>query len=101
MGTKMIEVAKLSALIDVAAKAIEADGHEDALNATQADLDEAYREWKVARGLGRVERDTIEWEHMMLGTAEAYADLEKAKRASRNAKKRLRTAIARYKGWIE
>lgn len=101
MDIKTIEVSKIAAMIDVAAKAIEADWHEDALNAAQADLDDAYRAWKEARGLGRIERDTIEWENMMLSTAEVYADLEKAKRVCRNAKKRLRTAVAKCRGWIE
>jgi len=101
MDIRTIEVSKIAALIDVAARALDLDFEEDAQNAAQADLDHAYRAWKDARGLARVERDSIEWENMMLATAEVYADLERAKRKARNAKKRLRTAVARYRGWIE
>jgi hypothetical protein len=100
MDIKTIEVAKISLLIDIAARALDADFYEDAENAAQADLHEAYQTWKADHDIQHVARDTPEWEAMMAGTAEPYADYEKCKRQTRNAKKRLRTSVARYRGWL-
>lgn len=99
MDIKTIEVAKLGLLIDIAARALDADWEEDCENAAHADLTEAYQAWKDENGIDHVARDSPEWEAMMASTTEAHLEHEASKRKTRNARKRLRTAVAKYRGW--
>ncbi|KFL25006.1 hypothetical protein JP74_21850 [Devosia sp. 17-2-E-8] len=97
MDIKTIEVAKLGLLIDIAARALDFDWEQDSESAAHADLNEAYQAWKDANGIEHVARDTPEWELMMQSTAEQYQAHEASKRKARNARKRLRTAVLKYR----
>ncbi|MBS7696290.1 MULTISPECIES: hypothetical protein [unclassified Chelatococcus] len=95
MGAHTDEISQIALLIEIARRAIDVEWYEDERRQCQSDLRQAFQEWKDARRIDHVERDTPNWDALMEATAEPFAELERAKRHARNAKKRLTTAIRR------
>lgn len=84
-------------MFEIAEKAIEADGLDlDAFVKKDA-LRQAYADFKESIGIKRIERDTREWDGMMKATADEHQISEDAKRRAKNAKRRLESAIDRYR----
>ena len=88
--------AQLPSLLDIAARAIEVTEASRFRALSKVALHDAYKDWKRRHAIGRVEADTLNWSLMMAETKPAYARLEKAKAAERNALRRLATAVRRY-----
>lgn len=89
--------AKTKSLIEVAERAVEAERLADKARAAKRDLSWAYCDRKDELGIiGRVDRDSPEWQKIEAATEEEYLASQEAKRVARNAKSRLQTAIRRY-----
>lgn len=84
----------LPLLIEIARRAIELDRHEFEQKVQRHALEDGYEDWKQARSIQRVEFDTPEWEAMKAATDDQFAEFQRAKRRTYNAKRRLHTAIA-------
>lgn len=84
-------------LIEIANRAIEADELDRLASLEKADLHEAYQDFKERNGIDHIAVDTPEWQKMMGETSGEYEASEVAKRKSRNAKRRLKSAISRYR----
>jgi hypothetical protein len=65
--------------------------------AEKTNLHEAYQAWKRKHGIKRVERDTLEWIRMMQATNADHDRFEREKAVERNARRRLATAVDRYR----
>lgn len=87
----------LSKLIEVANLAIEADDMQRAAELAKGELREAYDEHKQRVRSARITAETPEWDAMMQATKAEYAASETAKRRAYNARRRLRSAIQRYR----
>lgn len=86
-----------SGLIAIAELAIAVNNRETVVKHRKIALNEAYNAFKDINGIDHVERDSDEWESMMFSTKKEYAVLEAAKREEKNARRRLSTAIRRYR----
>lgn len=87
----LLTIAQLA--IDVEDRVVERTEHVELLRS-------AYKQHKLSLGLGdhvHFKRDSPEWDALTAATAVEYADVEKAKRAEYNARRRLRTAILNYR----
>ena len=84
-------------LIEIANRAIEADELDRLASLEKADLHSAYEDFKERNGIVHVNVDTPEWGAMMDETKGEYDASEAARRKSYNAKRRLKSAIARYR----
>lgn len=89
--------ATLSLLLDIAERAIAADSWEIQRRADQGKLTEAYVGWKDESGVYNVVKYSDDWDAMLLATAAPYQELLMAKRQEYNAKRRLKSAINRYR----
>lgn len=88
---------KLSLLLEIAERAVVADGYRISRRAEEAMLSEAYQRWKEDHRIDHVERESPQWDAMMKATHEQYRLTEIARREERNAARRLETSIARYR----
>lgn len=86
-----------SLLTDIASRALDVEQFERQRKADRTVLVFAYNKWKNKNQIEHVERDSLEWVQMMVATKREYERLEAAKRAEHNAKRRLQTAIKRYR----
>ncbi|NTB01100.1 hypothetical protein [Agrobacterium tumefaciens] len=93
----MMDIGSISKLIAIAEKAIEVSEQEAARKEARENLNAAYDHWKEANGIDHVETDSAAWDIMMGATASEYALLATAQSAEKNAKRRLATAIRRYR----
>lgn len=59
----------------------------------KADLDDAYRQWKIRHSLDFVEKNSAAWQAMMLATEAHYRALLNAKARKRRAEKKLLQAV--------
>ncbi|MFN8681680.1 hypothetical protein ACDP63_11135 [Paracoccus sp. P2] len=84
-------------LIEIANIAIEADELERLAALEKADLNEAYEGFKERNGIEHIAADTPAWEAMMDETKGAYDASQAARRKAYNAKRRLKSAIQRYR----
>lgn len=93
----MTDVQKLSLLLAIADRAIEAERCKYRRRYCQDALSAAYAGWKDANGIKeRIEVGSPRWLAMLAATNRDYAAVEEAKRQERNADKRLRSAIYKY-----
>ncbi|MEN5300094.1 hypothetical protein ABE530_17360 [Brucella sp. TWI559] len=86
-----------SLLTDIASRALDVDQFESQRKADRKVLLYAYNKWKNKNQIEHVERDSLEWVQMMVATKREYEQFEAAKNDERNAKRRLQTAIKRYR----
>lgn len=93
-----MNIDQLDDLVNIVKKATEFHDAGENTKRWKAALDRAYRAWKAKNDIGRVDRDSDDWERMMSGTKREYEMMEKAKRQERNARARLATAINRHRG---
>lgn len=93
----MIEVQQLNSLLSIAEKAIEADRLEREAKYAASELNDAYDDYKAGLNIDHVERDGDLWGEMLEHTKQEYKASEDAKRQSKNAKRRLQSAIQRYR----
>lgn len=94
----MTDTAKLIPLLmDVASRAIEADDLELDAFTRKEDLRKAYFCFKGERGVDHVQRDSALWAEMLQATKAEYEAAEDAKRKAYNAKRRMQSAIHRYR----
>lgn len=93
----MNSVEDISALLAIADLAITVDDLEGKRRFCGDALGTAYGEWKERHGIERVERDTLDWVRMMSATKPEYESLQETKRNEKNARRRLATAIRRYR----
>lgn len=89
--------AHVGKLIEIANIAVEADELERLAKLEKADLSEAYDDFKRRNGIEHISPETPEWERMMADTKGEYQSSEAAKRKAYNAKRRLQSAIARFR----
>lgn len=89
----MMDIQKISALLNIAACAIEVERLSTNQKMFQGNLNDAYNAYKLQNGIERVERDTIEWIMMMESTKKEYSALVRAKRRVYNARRRLSSAV--------
>lgn len=87
----------LTKLFNLAGRAVDVCDAQFAREQAKRALHKAYRNWKFANEIGRVERDTDDWGRMMADTKPAYERYELAKQKERNALRRLATAVRRFK----
>lgn len=87
----------MNLMIDIAQRAIEAEDRRIVLRHRRDLLTRAYRKWQGQTGNNSFDRGSSEWDQMMAATEAEYAALEDAKRLERNARKRLVTAVRRYR----
>ncbi|WP_139973684.1 hypothetical protein [Ochrobactrum sp. CGA5] len=93
----MTEAQKLSLLLAIADRAIEAERCKFARRYSQDALNAAYADWKQKNGIhDHIEAGSPEWTAMLAATNRDYEAVEDAKRLERNADKRLRSAIYKY-----
>lgn len=93
----MTDARDIAALLEIAHRAIDLEDRSIERRDHQAMLNSAYVYYKRTNGIEAVERDTTEWDAMISATKSEYDDAETAKRAEYNAKRRLQTAIRRYR----
>ncbi|RSC31222.1 hypothetical protein EGT36_21345 [Agrobacterium sp. FDAARGOS_525] len=93
----MTDIASISELLAIAERAIEVSDRETARKEARENLNAAYDRWKEANGIDHVETDSAAWDIMMGATESEYALLTDAQSAEKNAKRRLATAIRRYR----
>lgn len=102
MTLAVTEAAKLSLMIDISAKAVDYVERQHKRRWMQNALNSAYAVWKKEADIvDRIERDTEDWKRMMGATAREYEDLEEAKRQEKNAQKRLRSSVFKYKAILD
>ncbi|AZV00283.1 hypothetical protein [Paracoccus kondratievae] len=92
-----VNIATVDQLFSIALKAIEADEMEQLAALEKADLHAAYKDFKVRNGIDHIAIGTPEWNAMMDETKGEYDASEAARRKAYNAKRRLKSAIARYR----
>lgn len=96
-----VDAIKISLLMDIASKAIDADERESQRRLEDDALGASYYEWKEANGITQyIERDTPEWTAMMAATSAEYEALQIAKNHEANAKRRLKTAVRKYRNAV-
>ncbi|WP_313611015.1 hypothetical protein [Rhizobium sp.] len=93
----MTDIASISKLLAIAEKAIEVRDREAARKEARENLNAAYERWKDNHGIEHVETDSAAWNMMMDATEIEYALFANAQTAEKNAKRRLATAIRRYR----
>lgn len=93
----MTDIASISKLLSIAEKAIEVSDREAARKEARENLNAAYDRWKDANGIDHVDTDSAAWDIMMGATESEYAVFANAQSAEKNAKRRLATAIRRYR----
>lgn len=86
--------AAVYAMLNIAQIAVEVDELERAAELEKADLKAAYATFKQMHGFDHIERDSKEWQMMIVATDGEYNASEAAKRKVYNAKRRLKAAIA-------
>lgn len=86
-----------SLLTDIASRALDVEQFEQQRKADRQALINAYNRWKNKNQIEHVVRDSLEWVQMMVATKREYEQFEAAKCDERNAKRRLQTAIRRYR----
>ena len=67
------EASKISILMEIASRAIEVEQLESQRVLEDHALGAAYYDWKEANGVDRVERDTADWDRMMVATSHEAA----------------------------
>lgn len=98
MTIAVTEAAKLSLMIDISTRAVDFVERQHNRRWMQNALNSAYAHWNEEAGVvDRIERDSADWKRMMEATTSEYEVLEDAKRQEKNAEKRLRTAVFKYK----
>lgn len=93
----MSEAKKFALLLEIAERALDADDCARARRIEARRLTDAYEGWKAHNGVSRIERETTDWDCMMAETAREFGNLEATKRLERNARKRLASAVRRYR----
>ncbi|MBY3582237.1 hypothetical protein HJA77_13825 [Rhizobium bangladeshense] len=88
---------KIHLMVVVANCAIELDSYEATASTKKQVLREAYADWKKSRGVTHVERDSDDWKAMMSDTDSAYQNLVYAKKNEANARRRLKTAVRKFR----
>ncbi|MBS7741419.1 MULTISPECIES: hypothetical protein [unclassified Chelatococcus] len=88
----------LPLMIEIARRAVELERCEFDQKCRVQDLHDGYRVWKEAHSVPHVDFNTPEWEAMKGFTEQQYDAVERAKRETYNAKRRLQTAIRRLPG---
>ena len=91
------DLKRITSLIDIAARAIEVDDMDSRRRVDAEALKEAYKAWKAAKGVDNIDAHSPEWEAMVTATAGEYGVLQDTKRQVANARKRLGTAIRKYR----
>lgn len=91
-----ISLSRLQALLRIAERAVELHELEDARRHAYSLFDDACNTYKRKRRLGRLERDSIQWDAMMDAVSAEYAALADHKKAEYNGKRRLATAVRAY-----
>lgn len=91
-----ISLSRLQALLRIAERAVELHKLEMMRRHAYAAFDEACNAYKRKRRLGRLERDSVQWDAMMDAVSGEYAVLAGYKRAEYNGKRRLATAVRAF-----
>nr|WP_313036536.1 hypothetical protein [Achromobacter ruhlandii] len=91
-----ISLSRLQTLLRIAERSIELHKLETARRHAYSLFDEACTAYKRKRRLGRLERDSIQWDAMMDAVSVEYAALADSKKAEYNGKRRLATAVRAY-----
>ena len=91
----MTDIQNLIALLDIAQKAIDLNACEDQRKQDASALRERYNEYRRARNYIPAEGD--EWEDIKENTKGLYDLVQASRREERNARRRLASAIRRYR----
>ena len=76
-------------------KALELQQCIDSRKAASATLKDAYSKWKRENGCFQIDRNTAEWDRLMIATDPEFEALMAAKKAKKNASSRLSSACTR------
>lgn len=94
----MISAKNIMDLLDIANRALTVDMSEQKRRKAQRDLRAAYDAWKTEHRIrNRMEPGSPDMERMKAATEAEYDLLTEAKRDEANARKRLRSAIHKYR----
>lgn len=93
----MMDINKINQLLEIAEKSIEADRLRWNAKHAKHDLNEAYDTFKQEIGVDHIEIPSADWENMKAAIKGLYDASEEAKRIAYNAKRRLESAIQRYR----
>lgn len=94
----MISAKNIIDLLDIAERALVADACEQKRQKAHRDLRNAYRAWKTEnRVYDLIEAGSANMERMKAATEAEFDLLTEAKRDEANARKRLRSAIRKYR----
>ncbi len=93
----MLDPMKLTRICDIAERALDVSTHEYGRKSAYLTLVDAYKAWKAERKIGRIERNSPEWKQMQADTEEEYGRFCEARDLEHNARRRLDTAIRRYR----
>lgn len=88
------DIAVLEKLVKVNSKALAYAAAVESVKLAKADLDAVYGFWKVGSGIDYfIEKDSAEWDEMMLDTKPFYRALVNAKARERRAKLALLKSV--------
>ncbi|WP_432344770.1 hypothetical protein WMC41_16110 [Shinella yambaruensis] len=94
----MISAKNIMDLLDIANRALVVDTCEQKRRKAQRDLSAAYDAWKTEHRIrDHMEAGSPEMERMLTATEAEYDLLTEAKRDEANARKRLQSAIRKYR----
>lgn len=92
----MFDTMKITHICNIAERALDVSAHEHKRKSAYLTLVDAYKAWKAKHKVGRVERNSAEWQQMQADTEEEYGRFCEARDHEHNARRRLETAIRRY-----
>ena len=89
-------MAQLKTLNEIGLMAVEVHQHTKRLKEARSRLKDAYRRWaNDTQTFHQFDRDSVEWQRMMIATNPEFKELDDAKRKERNALNRLHRAISK------
>ena len=91
-----ISLSRLQSLLRIAERAVELHKLGDASRHAYSLFDDACNAYKRKHNLGRLERDSAQWDAMMDAVSGEYAVLAGFKKAEYNGKRRLATAVRAF-----
>lgn len=93
----MSDIKNIPTLLDIAQKAIDFDACHEQRKQDVAALRERYNEWRRERDFVPAEPDSPEWQAIKEDTKGLYDLVQSSRREEKNARRRLATAIRRYR----
>lgn len=90
----------LACLMQIAGLAVELVEAEEAFRDAKSDLNAAYNRFKYDRAIDHVDRDTPQWDTMMVLTRPEFAAASKARRRAYSVKRKLRAAVLRSQSYV-